>query len=252
MENASIEQKTVVLAVKPRLAWGPVAALVVSLITYVVSQFIVIIPLIIIASVQTVNSQDIESIITDSPWISFVLSGISSLGLFAVLWVFLKSRKASFKDLGFKTIKASDIGWLALATIVYFVLLAIAISAATLVPGFDAEQQQDIGGFQSAAGWQLLLSFMGLVILPPLAEEMMFRGFMYRGLASRWPKVIAALTSSLLFALVHFQWNVGVDVFVLSLVLIALYEKTKNLWMCVALHAIKNMLAFLAIFVFSS
>ena len=69
MENASIEQKAVVSTAKPKLAWGPVAALVVSLITYIVSQFIVIIPLIIIASVQTVDSQDIESIITDSPWI---------------------------------------------------------------------------------------------------------------------------------------------------------------------------------------
>jgi membrane protease YdiL (CAAX protease family) len=80
---------------------------------------------------------------------------------------------------------------------------------------------------------------------------MLFRGFLYRGLAKRWPKYIAAAVSSLLFAVVHFQWNVGVDVFVLSMVMILLYEKTKNLWVCVALHGLKNLVAYLMLFVFT-
>jgi len=98
----------------------------------------------------------------------------------------------------------------------------------------------------------LVLAFIGLVVLPPIAEEMLFRGFLYRGLAKRLPKILSALITSGLFALLHFQWNVSLDVFVLSLVLIALYEKTKNLWVCVGLHAIKNGIAFLALFVFVS
>jgi hypothetical protein len=128
-------------------------------------------------------------------------------------------------------------------------LLVVILSLASHIPGFNANQSQNIG-YQGIAGTQLILAFVGLVVLPPLAEEMLFRGFLYRGLASRWPKVVAALVTSGLFGLVHFQWNVSIDVFVLSLVMIALYEKTENLWVCVGLHAIKNSLAFLTLFVF--
>jgi membrane protease YdiL (CAAX protease family) len=233
------------------LGWGPAAAIFVSLGAYIVSQLILIFPITIISYFNKAAAEDFSSYLTANPWLELLLSGISAIALAAVLWVFLKQRKRSFKDLGFKKPSWSDFGWLAVAVIVYFILLSVSLTLAGLVPGFNADQQQDVG-YNGIAGAQLVLAFIGLVILPPLAEEMMFRGFMYRGMASKWPKIMSALLTSALFGLVHFQWNVGVDVFVLSLVLIALYEKTKNLWMCVGLHAIKNFIAFLALFVFAT
>lgn len=231
------------------IGWGPRASIFVSLGAYIASQLVLIMPALLIVFVS--GNDDIESVLADSPWLQLVLTGISSIGLVAVLWLFLRARKLSFKNLGFAKIKATDFAWLAIAILVYFVALTITMTLASNVPGFDAEQAQDVG-YEAVAGWQMAFAFIGLVILPPLAEEMMFRGFMYRGLASKWPKIVAALVTSLLFALVHFQWNVGIDVFVLSMILIWLYERTKNLWMCVLLHAFKNGLAFLAIFVFAA
>jgi len=233
---------------KQRTGWGPISAIIVSLVAYFVSQAALVAAIIPVALVN--KNTDLEALFNDSPWINLALTGISSVILLAVLWLFLRSRKQSFNDLGFRRIKMVEFGWLGLATISYIVLLAVGMTLASNIPGFNAEQAQDIG-YKSVVGWQLGLAFVGLVILPPLAEEMMFRGFLYKGLASHWPKLIAALITSLLFGLVHFQWNVGVDVFILSLVLIALYEKTQNLWMCVFLHAIKNGMAFLALFVFA-
>ena len=236
---------------KRTLGWGPAAAIFVSLGAYIISQLILVFPITIISYVNKSAADDFSGYLSDNPWLELLLSGISALTLGLVLWIFLKYRKRSFKDLGFKKPKLSDFGWLAVAVIVYFILLSISLTLAGLVPGFNADQQQDVG-YSGIAGAQLILAFIGLVILPPLAEEMMFRGFMYRGMASKWPKILSALLTSFLFGLVHFQWNVGVDVFVLSLVLIALYEKTKNLWMCVSLHALKNFIAFLALFVFAT
>lgn len=234
---------------KPTLGWGPSAAIVVSVLAYITSQIVLIIPIFIVSAAS--HGQDFESVLNDSPWMQLALTGVSAAGLLLVLWLFLKSRKLRFNRLGFARPKLSDFGWLGVATFVYFIILIITMSAASHIPGFNADQAQDVG-YGSVTGWQLILAFVGLVILPPLAEEMLFRGFLYRGLATKWPKIIAALVTSFLFALVHFQWNVGLDVFILSLVLIALYEKTKNLWMCVSLHAIKNFIAFLALFVFAS
>ena len=62
-------------------------------------------------------------------------------------------------------------------------------------------------------------------------------------------KLGSALFVSSVFGLVHGQWNVALDTFVLSMVMIALYEKTNNLWASVLLHGIKNFIAFMALFV---
>jgi membrane protease YdiL (CAAX protease family) len=229
------------------LNWGPKSSLIVSFLAYFISQFILIIPL---AFISVLNpGQSIEQILNNSPWIELALAGVSSATILIILYVFLKIRKRGFKDLGFKKPVWADLGWLAIGFVVYLILLAITLAIASQIPGFNADQAQQIG-YTGVKGWQILLAFTGLVILPPIAEEMMFRGFLYRGLTTKWPKILSAFLASGLFALVHFQWNVGVDVFVLSLILIFLLEKTKNLWVCVALHAIKNGLAFLALFVF--
>jgi membrane protease YdiL (CAAX protease family) len=236
-----------VVTQKPKLAWGPTAAIMISLVAYIVSQVVLVLSVIPIAVIG--KDTNIDTLLSDSPWINLVLTGVSSVALVAVLWLFLRHRKQSFKDLGFRKIRLSDFGWLGVAAVAYIIVLAITMTLASKIPGFNADQVQDIG-YKTAQGWQLALAFIGLVVLPPIAEEMLFRGFLYRGLASQWPKIIAALFTSILFGVVHFQWNVSVDVFVLSLILIALYEKTKNLWMCIFLHALKNGIAFLMLFVF--
>lgn len=229
--------------------WGPVAAITGAFSAYIFSQLILIIPISIIAALNP--GKDVQTLIDTSAWLGLALTGFASLALIFVLWLFLKIKKASFKDLGFKKITFKDFGWLILGIIIYFVMLVISLYIASLFPAFNSNQVQDIG-YKGAMGWQIILAFIGLVIIPPFAEEMLFRGYLYRGLASRWPKILAALFVSIGFGLVHFQWNVGIDVFVLSLVLIFLFEKTKNLWVCIGLHATKNLLAFLAIFVFVS
>lgn len=231
------------------LPWGPTGAILITFLAYVASQLILFLPFSLI--LFTKPHTTIDNVLNGSTWLELTLTGLSAVTLLVVLWLFLRHRKSSLKELGFRAIKKTDFGWLVIGTVVYFGLLIAALAIASHIPGFNADQSQNIG-YQSAVGWQLGLAFMGLVVLPPLAEEMLFRGFLYRGLASRWPKIIAALVASALFAVVHFQWNVGVDVFVLSLVMIALYEKTKNLWVCVGLHAVKNGIAFLALFVFVS
>lgn len=228
--------------------WGPKAAIAVSFLAYIAAQLILFVPLALIALYN--RGQDIQTIVNNSAWLQVALTGISSLALLGVLWLFLYRRKAAnLKALGFKQLKTADAGWVALGLVMYYGLLIFILSVANLVPGFDLEQTQAIG-YEAANSWQLVLAFIGLVVVPPLAEETLFRGFLYRGLASKWPKVWAALVASLLFAVVHWQWNVGIDVFVLSMVMILLYEKTKNLWVCVALHGIKNLIAFLVLFVF--
>ena len=227
-------------------AWGPISALLITAVAYLASQLIVLLPIGVVLLAKP--HQDIQSLLNNSSWFNLVVSGLSATTILVILWLYLHSKKLVFKDLGFRRLKVGDFGWLALGIVVYFGLVAVVLGLASHIPGFNANQAQNVG-YQGVGGWQLVLAFIGLVVLPPLAEEMLFRGFLYRGLAARWTKIVAALATSALFGLVHFQWNVGLDVFILSLVLIFLLEKTGNLWVCVGLHAVKNLLAFLTLFV---
>ena len=63
------------------------------------------------------------------------------------------------------------------------------------------------------------------------------------------PVWAAIIITSLLFALVHFQWNVALDTFALSIVLCLLRLVTKSLWAPILLHAMKNGLAFYLLFI---
>ncbi len=80
------------------------------------------------------------------------------------------------------------------------------------------------------------------VVLAPLAEEIVFRGFLYPALRKRFSAAAAIVISSAFFALLHFDpysWPViaGLGVF-----LAWVYERTGRLSTCVLIHAIHNSL----------
>ena len=89
-----------------------------------------------------------------------------------------------------------------------------------------------------------LALLLGAVIVP-FAEELFFRGYLYAGLRQPWGPVVAALVSSVLFALLHLTPSVLLPIFCMSLVLTWLYERSDSLWPSIALHGSINGLAFL-------
>lgn len=225
--------------------WGALGALFVSITAYLFSQIVLGIILL------TTAGDDGDSAYNDvAPWASLVLTATSSALMLGVVWLFLRTKKFKIRDFGFKRPTRNNLVLAAVAYVCYFFIFLTSVLLLTaFVPAFNADEVQDVG-FTGAQGWQLILAFISLVIIAPIAEELFFRGFLYRGLRRSWPVWIAAVVTSGLFALAHGQWNVGVDVFVLSLALIYVYQKTNNLWLCIGMHATKNLLAFLFLFVF--
>ena len=116
--------------------------------------------------------------------------------------------------------------------------------------GLNVHQPQELG-YQNLTDVDVLAAFMTLIFIIPFAEEFMFRGFLFTGFRSRLPFWAAALGVSALFGLVHGQWNVGLDVFVMSLVACYLVEKTKSLWPAIFLHMFKNMVAFYLVYLYN-
>ncbi|MCG6881654.1 MAG: CPBP family intramembrane metalloprotease [Deltaproteobacteria bacterium] len=91
---------------------------------------------------------------------------------------------------------------------------------------------------------RLLLFILVGGILSPVAEELFFRGFLY-GFLRRWGALLAVVTSSLLFALLHVALKGSFLVPVTGgLILAVLYEIERNLMAPITLHMLGNLTIF--------
>ena len=107
--------------------------------------------------------------------------------------------------------------------------------------GLTWEPQAILKDFLALKNKREILQFICLAIfLAPLAEEILFRGFLYAWLKSIWPKWIALLFTAFLFALMHQHLPVFFPLMWLGVVLALLYEQTGSLWSNIALHALFN------------
>lgn len=102
--------------------------------------------------------------------------------------------------------------------------------------------QTDIYITASTAGWLLWL-LIAVVILTPIGEEVLFRGFLFRGWLraprDAWPVIVA---TSLLWAIIHLQydWYVIAQIFVFGLLLGWLRWASGSTILTILLHALIN------------
>lgn len=184
----------------------------------------------------------------------------------------LKGRyKTTIRELGLqRLIYWSDIGLAPVFFIAYVVVSQITLAVVVaMLPLFPLDQAQDVGFKAFGSVNDNIIAFATLVVLAPIAEETLFRGYLYgklrtyapvvylgkkAGRLHKWtsknsPAILAAVVTSALFGLAHLQWNVGIDVFILSLFLCGLRSITGSIWAGVLVHMIKNGLAFYIMFV---
>ena len=164
-------------------------------------------------------------------------------------WVVRKYRTTT-KDLGLNSwMSWADLLLAPAGFVIYLILSLILTSLAMNLPFYDAEQVQDTGFAQLTQNYEYVLAFLTLVVIAPIAEEILFRGYLLGKLRKHIPTWIAILVTSILFGVIHLAWNVGVDVFALSIVLCVLRIKTGRLWPAMLLHMMKNGIAFYFLFI---
>lgn len=134
--------------------------------------------------------------------------------------------------------------------VVYFILSGILVTIATYVLTFvNFNEVQSTGFEQIYQNYEYILAFITLVVIAPIAEEILFRGYLFGKLQKHLPLWGAILVTSLLFGFVHGAWNVGIDVFALSIVLCLLRVVSKSIWPSIMLHMLKNSIAFYFLFI---
>lgn len=164
---------------------------------------------------------------------------------------FVKKSRTSKAELGLTRLPSwLDIGLAPAGFIIYMLAtFALATVVTLVIPSFDISQAQDTGFGNITQRYEYYLAFATLVVIAPLAEEILFRGYLYGKIRKYVPMWLAMLLVSALFGAVHGQWNVGIDVFALSLVLCALREITGSIWAGILLHMMKNAIAYYLLFI---
>jgi membrane protease YdiL (CAAX protease family) len=194
-------------------------------------------------SFENVNSSTFQTVLAACIYLLAIAIVIG------IPWLIRKYRTTR-KELGLDSwMSWTDVLLAPVGFIAYIILSLILTAFASHLPFYNAEQVQDTGFAQLSYGYEYVLAFLTLVVIAPVAEEILFRGYLLGKLRKHVPIWAAILVTSALFGAIHLAWNVGVDVFALSIVLCLLRIRTGRLWPSILLHMIKNGLAFYFLFI---
>ena len=131
--------------------------------------------------------------------------------------------------------------------IIFFILAQAALMLVEfLIPSFNANQPQT-NEFTSGISTNRNLALIALVLLPPIFEETIFRGFIFPALSKRLGVVGGAILSSIIFGAAHGQANLFVYTSILGLLLCFMYVRLRSIFPGILLHMLNNYLAFLAL-----
>jgi membrane protease YdiL (CAAX protease family) len=137
----------------------------------------------------------------------------------------------------------TGVGWAALA-FVALILFSVAFNA--LIGQKEAETlPSELGVDRSTAA--LVATAVLVTVLAPIAEELLFRGYVFPALRNWKGTVPAVVITGLLFGLLHVLSAPAYALVPLALfggLLCLVYLKTRSLYPCIALHSVNNCIAF--------
>ena len=133
----------------------------------------------------------------------------------------------------------------AIQSIVLLIVLMIVVEGALYLFGQDLVPPFQIDAYRTgkAAGWLPGL-FLAIVLFAPVGEEIMFRGFIYRGFVRQpghAPFAIVVITLSWMLLHVQYDWVGMLQVFIVGLYLGWVRWSTGSTLLTIALHVLMNL-----------
>lgn len=184
---------------------------------------------------------------------SLVGSAFADVGWVAVaVWFSFRKYGGGWERLGFRRPGWSTAGWAIAAAVAAF---AFAAAYTGLIEWFDvtalkSERDDQIPNeILDNAG---LMALTGVLVIgfAPICEEILFRGFVFPGLAKAWGPVLAGAATAAIFASAHIglAWHkTFIPIFLVAAVFAAAYYKSGNIFATIAAHLIFNTIAFIGL-----
>jgi uncharacterized protein len=217
--------------------WGYWATFGWSVLAFIVGQFLAL------AVLVWWRINDLDSILTTpfdgkSVTLFIVISNPLMIAVLAGAVRLARARQAAYLALVLPRARDFGIGVLCLIGLVIFTDLALYLGGRDLVTPFQSQSYASA----AAEGWLPAL-LAAAILVAPAGEEIMFRGFIFRGWArsdrALWPAIVVI---SLLWAALHIQydWTGVLQIFVIGLFLGWMRWRSGSTLLTFFLHALFN------------
>lgn len=207
-----------------------------------VSGIILSVRLMLENGVDAVNeAQYIESFTAKLTEYTTFITLISNILALAIIWLFFKIRKKKLSgEIQLNKCPVKSVLAAGLFGIGFGVVLNVLIS---IIPFSESMQNSFTDSYSALSAGNAVISFISVAILAPIVEEVFFRGLIYTRLKSGMNKIAAAVISSLLFGVMHGEIIWMLIGFMSGLALVWIFEKTRSLLGCIAVHIANNTLS---------
>jgi membrane protease YdiL (CAAX protease family) len=149
----------------------------------------------------------------------------------------------------------ADLGLAPIGFGAYFLFALGLTSLLFCLPWPHESQMPIVNNHLLLSNFDTIILFLNLAVIVPIAEEIIFRGWLYGKMQNSLltmfkaptSTVISMLVVSLLFGVFHGQWDAAANMFAMSIVLCAMRETTGTIYSGMLMHIIKNTIAFCVI-----
>ena len=172
------------------------------------------------------------------------------LAVVATYIVIVRRKRGSWREIGFRM--PPLLGVLLAPMIFVGQLLALALVNGLLrliIGDFENPQIEALTDPNGFSWLNFAVVFTVGAIIAPIVEEMLFRGLLYQWLRSHTSVVVAIIASGAIFSVVHVYPVILLPLFVVGVVLAAVFEWTQSLWITILLHFFQNAMAISIFFV---
>lgn len=218
-----------------------------------ISLFIILVYLIVQGIViELLTKPEVSSFLTDDPErltsISILYSMIfSAIFILIVIWYATKSH--ILLSTFFKTTKLPLLqAFAGYAMVIPIVLIMSLIQASSNNGQNDTQQVVDMVMNNSSDSISRILFALAIVVLAPIIEETLFRGFLFHALMRRMPWGVAAVISAICFGLIHAQLSTILPITLLGLMLAILTYRNRSIIPAIWAHAIFNGMQILSLY----
>jgi membrane protease YdiL (CAAX protease family) len=166
-------------------------------------------------------------------WVANILMIASELILLLPMAAIFLWKRISWRSIGFGKFQWNSMAWGCGGLIAVYPLIMLHNIVLFLL-GVETQGKTITQIMQvMESPWAFVFS---AVILAPLAEEIVFRGFFFAGFRQRYGWVPAVLISSAIFGASHLQLVAFIPTFLLGMVMAYAYHRSNSIWPGVIIH----------------
>src|SRR5579863_242912 len=218
--------------------WGYAATLGWALLAFVAGQFIAL------AVLLWIRFSDLGSLLAvpfDGAMVTLfiLISNPITIAIIVAAVLLAHARPADYLALRLPSARGAALGLILLVALIAAGDLLLYLAGYPLVTPFQMQSYTTA----RTEGWLPAL-LLAAIIAAPIGEEIMFRGFLFRGWArpdrNPWPAIVVI---SVLWALLHVQydWTGLLQIFIIGLFLGWMRARSGSILLTILLHALFNL-----------